>query len=75
MRETPTVSLPPKSKRVIEKTARQNGVATSEYVRLAIAGRHGGHAEAVRGYRSCCHPGLREELDRDLSPEARLGAR
>lgn len=36
MRETLTVSLPPKSKKVIEKAARQSGLTTSEYVRLAI---------------------------------------
>jgi hypothetical protein len=36
MRETLTVSLPPKLKKVIEKAAKQSGLTTSEYVRPAI---------------------------------------
>ena len=36
MRETLTVSLPVKTKRLIARAARENGLTTSEYVRLAI---------------------------------------
>lgn len=36
MRETLTVSLPGKTKRLIERAARESGLTTSEYVRLAI---------------------------------------
>lgn len=36
MRETLTVSLPPKTKRLIERAASESGLTTSEYVRLAI---------------------------------------
>ena len=36
MRETLTVSLPGKTKRVVERAARGAGLTTSEYVRLAI---------------------------------------
>jgi hypothetical protein len=36
MRETLTVSLPPRTKRLIEKAASETGLTTSEYVRLAI---------------------------------------
>ena len=36
MRATLTVSLPGKSKRLIERAARESGLTTSEYVRLAI---------------------------------------
>jgi hypothetical protein len=36
MRETLTVSLPAKSKRLLERAAREKGLTTSEYVRLAI---------------------------------------
>jgi hypothetical protein len=36
MRETLTVSLPGKSKRLVERAAREKGLTTSEYVRLAI---------------------------------------
>jgi len=36
MRATLTVSLPGNSKRLIERAARETGLTTSEYVRLAI---------------------------------------
>jgi hypothetical protein len=36
MRETLTVSLPGKTKRLIERAAEESGLTTSEYVRLAI---------------------------------------
>jgi uncharacterized protein (DUF1778 family) len=36
VRETLTVSLPPKTKRLIERAASESGLTTSEYVRLAI---------------------------------------
>jgi hypothetical protein len=36
MRATLTVSLPDRSKRLIERAARESGLTTSEYVRLAI---------------------------------------
>jgi len=36
MRETLTVSLPGKTKRLIERAARESGLTASEYVRLAI---------------------------------------
>ena len=36
MRETLTVSLPAKTKRLVERAARESGLTTSEYVRLAI---------------------------------------
>jgi hypothetical protein len=36
MRATLTVSLPGRSKRLIERAARESGLTTSEYVRLAI---------------------------------------
>jgi hypothetical protein len=36
MRETVTISLPGKTKRIVERAAREAGLTTSEYVRLAI---------------------------------------
>ena len=36
MRETLTVSLPGKTKRLVERAADESGLTTSEYVRLAI---------------------------------------
>ena len=36
MRDTLTVSLPGKTKRLIERAAKESGLTTSEYVRLAI---------------------------------------
>jgi hypothetical protein len=36
MRATLTVSLPGQSKKLIERAARESGLTTSEYVRLAI---------------------------------------
>lgn len=36
MRATLTVSLPGKTKRLIERAARESGLTTSEYVRLAL---------------------------------------
>ncbi|HVF60085.1 MAG TPA: hypothetical protein VNJ70_09785 [Thermoanaerobaculia bacterium] len=36
MRETLTVSLPGKTKQLIERAASESGLTTSEYVRLAI---------------------------------------
>jgi hypothetical protein len=36
MRETLTVSLPGRTKRLIERAASESGLTTSEYVRLAI---------------------------------------
>jgi hypothetical protein len=36
MRETLTVSLPRKTKQIIERAASESGLTTSEYVRLAI---------------------------------------
>ena len=36
MRETLTVSLPGKTKRLVERAAVESGLTTSEYVRLAI---------------------------------------
>ena len=36
MRETLTISLPGKTKRLIEKAADESGQTTSEYVRLAV---------------------------------------
>lgn len=36
MRATLTVSLPGKSKALVERAARESGLTTSEYVRLAI---------------------------------------
>lgn len=36
MRKTLTISLPAQTKRLIERAARDTGLTTSEYVRLAI---------------------------------------
>jgi hypothetical protein len=36
MRETLTVSLPGKTKRLVERAAVESGLTTSEYIRLAI---------------------------------------
>ena len=36
MRETMTISLPGKTKQLVERAARENGLTTSEYVRQAI---------------------------------------
>ena len=36
MRDTLTISLPPKTKQLVERAARANGMTTSEYVRLAL---------------------------------------
>ena len=36
MRTTLTISLPGKSKKLIERAARESGLTTSEYVRLAV---------------------------------------
>ena len=36
MRETLTVSLPGKTKQLVERAATESGLTTSEYVRLAI---------------------------------------
>lgn len=36
MRTTLTVSLPGRSKKLVERAARESGLTTSEYVRLAI---------------------------------------
>ena len=36
MRETLTVSLPGKTKQLVERAARESGMTTSEYVRRAI---------------------------------------
>jgi len=36
MRETLTISLPGKTKRLVERAARERGLTTSEYVRQAI---------------------------------------
>ena len=36
MRKTLTVSLPGKTKRLVERAASESGLTTSEYVRLAI---------------------------------------
>ena len=36
MRATLTISLPGKSKLLIERAARESGLTTSEYVRLAV---------------------------------------
>ena len=36
MRDTLTVSLPAKTKRLLERAASESGLTTSEYVRLAI---------------------------------------
>ncbi len=36
MRETLTVSLPPRTKRLIARAASESGLTTSEYVRMAI---------------------------------------
>ena len=36
MRANLTVSLPSKSKQLVERAARESGLTTSEYVRLAI---------------------------------------
>ena len=36
MRESLTVSLPPRTKKLIERAASESGLTTSEYVRLAI---------------------------------------
>ena len=36
MRETLTISLPGKTKRLVERAAVESGLTTSEYVRLAI---------------------------------------
>jgi hypothetical protein len=36
MRKTLTISLPAKTKRLIERAARDTGLTTSEYVRLAV---------------------------------------
>jgi hypothetical protein len=36
VRETLTVSLPGKTKRLIERAAAESGLTTSEYVRLAV---------------------------------------
>jgi uncharacterized protein (DUF1778 family) len=36
MRETLTVSLPPRTKRLIAQAASESGLTTSEYVRMAI---------------------------------------
>ncbi len=36
MRETLTISLPGKTKRLVERAARESGLTTSEFVRQAI---------------------------------------
>jgi len=36
MRESLTVSLPGRTKQLIERAARESGLTTSEYVRLAV---------------------------------------
>ena len=36
LRETLTVSLPPRTKRLIARAAAESGLTTSEYVRMAI---------------------------------------
>ena len=36
MRETMTISLPGKTKRLVERAARESGLTTSEFVRQAI---------------------------------------
>ena len=36
MRDTPTISLPVKTKRLVERAASESGLTTSEYVRLAV---------------------------------------
>lgn len=36
MRDTLTISLPVKTKRLLERAASESGLTTSEYVRLAI---------------------------------------
>jgi hypothetical protein len=36
MRRTLTISLPGKTKQLVERAASENGMTTSEYVRLAI---------------------------------------
>ena len=36
MRDTLTISLPAKTKRLLERAASESGLTTSEYVRLAI---------------------------------------
>lgn len=36
MRDTLTISLPGKTKRLLERAASESGLTTSEYVRLAI---------------------------------------
>lgn len=36
MRETLTISLPGKTKQLVERAARESGLTTSEYVRQAI---------------------------------------
>ena len=36
MRDTLTVSLPGRTKQLVERAARENGMTTSEYVRQAI---------------------------------------
>jgi predicted transcriptional regulator len=36
MRETLTISLPARTKRLVERAASESGLTTSEYVRLAI---------------------------------------
>lgn len=36
MRETLTISLPPRTKRLIARAATESGLTTSEYVRMAI---------------------------------------
>ena len=36
VRETLTVSLPPRTKRLIARAANESGLTTSEYVRMAI---------------------------------------
>jgi hypothetical protein len=78
MRETLTISLPGKTKRLIERAASESGLTTSEYVRLAIfrklwldaatESRRIGVARAARK-----HPVLldkkTEPKTRELSPE------
>ncbi|MGH7859007.1 MAG: hypothetical protein ACREQY_16900 [Candidatus Binatia bacterium] len=39
MRESISISLPARTKRLVERAAQENGLTTSEYVRLAIFGK------------------------------------
>ena len=57
MRETLTVSLPAKTKRLIVRAASESGLTTSEYVRLAI-------------HRKLCHDAVAESR-RVAVPRAR----